>query len=615
MKIIGTQTVSVIFPHSIRKICFSLVLSIIFATVAVAQTMRHIGKLSVVRQVYATPGLAGGSVVYRPATQGQQVFDGQGIRTLKRSQAEVAFKDTSLLRINERTDIVLRDTSVLRSIKLSNGAIWIRVAKGVQTKIDTPTATLAARGTVFVVDQDDEGTMTTWVLEGAIDVLVDGQTIVVPEGRMLRVRGKRNIDGHFGEFTWGEPTFITSSSLITPWWEMFRVERGRSVYIGSESALVALEEPLLEIENDLAGFPTRSLLGVNGYPVGFVIRSEQTTSLSDSSLITDNSISNSARFFAAQLGKVTGGDLAPAFVGLFAAISGIKLGEESQGDATWNGSTSFFGNKPYGYAGRIRSSYALDKGRVLGVGNVLPPTHVVVEANAGRLLTNAPVGSFSRLDTVAYVNKPLTPNLSIFSGRRRFYHGASFLNAHRTPLIADFYTGTGLTYQSNDWRIEAAFVEDIAADEAGSQNGFLASAWYTNHKGVLGGHLLRQEGGDSGTGYSLSATYPLLLHQLDIYGEAGKNANHQDIRTLGLYFPSLYQKYDLDIALEYNHRQGEPATSTLVAQKKVKSNATARVFVTRVSNDTILGLGGTFRFGNTGIGKGSSMSGFNGGQK
>jgi hypothetical protein len=220
-----------------------------------------------------------------------------------------------------------------------------------------------------------------------------------------------------------------------------------------------------------------------------------------------------------------------------------------------------------------------------------------VEANAGRLLTYNPVGNYGRFDTVAYVDKPLTQNLTAFSGRRRLYHGASFLNARRTPLIADFFTGTGLIYQGNDLRAEAALVQDIAGDEKGSQSGLLASVWHTNQKGIVGGHVLRQNTGQRGTGFSLSATYPLVLNQVDIYGEAGETAQQKAIRTMGVYFPGLYQKYDIDIALEYNHRQGESPISTLVAQKQIAPHATARAFVTRAKNDTIIGLGGTFRFG------------------
>jgi ferric-dicitrate binding protein FerR (iron transport regulator) len=161
-----------------KKIVVSIGVVVALPSILNAQT---VGKLSVVRQVYAQQGTGG---EYKPATQGQGVANNQGVRTLKRSQAEIAFKDGSLLRINERTDIVVHDTNTLRSARLNNGAVWVRVAHGAKTQIETPTVTLSAWGTVFVVEQDGKKKMVTRVLEGAIDVTAGGKTVTVHQGAM-----------------------------------------------------------------------------------------------------------------------------------------------------------------------------------------------------------------------------------------------------------------------------------------------------------------------------------------------------------------------------------------------------------------------------------------------
>jgi hypothetical protein len=539
-----------------------------------AQSGPPVGKLSVVRQVYAQQGSE-----YKPATQGQGVSNDQGVRTLKRSQAEIAFKDGSLLRINERTDIIVHDTNTLRSARLNSGAVWVRVAKGAKTQIETPTVTLSARGTVFVVEQDGKKKMVTRVLEGAIDVTAGGKTVTVHQGESLEVRSDADASGQGSGRDWGEPVPIPAASLINPWWETFRADSGNGAYVGSDSAQVSLKDPLQEVENGLTDLPTRNS---NAFSIRPILRQQ--------------GAKTSAQFSAARVGQSTNGNLTPLLIGALAVL-GSRTEPIPSSAPAWEGAASFFSDNPYGYSGRLSSAFALDKGKVIGIGSVLPPTRFVLEANAGRLLTENPVGNYGRLDTVAYIDKPLTPNLTAFSGRRRFYHGASFLNARRTPLIADFFTGTGLTYQGPNLRAEAALVQDISAEEIGAQNGLLASAWHTTRSGVLGAHLLRQNSGRRGTGYSLSATYPLLLHRLDMYGEAGQNAQKQRIQTLGIYFPWFFQQYDCDLAVEYNHRQGDLPLTTVIAQKKIKQNTTMRGFVTRTSRETIIGLGGTLRFG------------------
>jgi hypothetical protein len=85
-----------------------------------------------------------------------------------------------------------------------------------------------------------------------------------------------------------------------------------------------------------------------------------------------------------------------------------------------------------------------------------------------------------------------------------------------------------------------------------------------------------------------------------MYGEVGRSPQGANLRTLGVYFPLLYQKFDWDLAVEYNHRSGELPLVNMVSMKKVGKDLAARAFVTRTSRDTIVGLGATLRFGNKG---------------
>jgi hypothetical protein len=118
---------------------------------------------------------------YGPAHPNQAVFAGDGVRTLRRGFADIRFADSSEIRLNERTDLVIEDSNTMRRYALSEGAMWVRVAKGVRTVVRTPVGTATARGTVFVINA--EGVLT--VLEGTVEFEVNGVVTSVHAGQSV----------------------------------------------------------------------------------------------------------------------------------------------------------------------------------------------------------------------------------------------------------------------------------------------------------------------------------------------------------------------------------------------------------------------------------------------
>jgi hypothetical protein len=169
------------------------------------------------------------TVPYVPAMQGQGVRTGQGIRTLKRSFAELDFHDRSVLRVNERTDLVLQDAPTLRNIRLNAGAVWIKVAKGTHTQIETPSATAVARGTAFEVTQEaDEaglGAMKLAVVEGQVDLMVGGTVVkTLGPGESIRV-GSNGVPNEIQKMDPSEmtPEFGGNGD---PWWQQIAQQVG-----------------------------------------------------------------------------------------------------------------------------------------------------------------------------------------------------------------------------------------------------------------------------------------------------------------------------------------------------------------------------------------------------
>lgn len=126
--------------------------------------------------------------IFAPAAPNQKLFAGDGVRTLRRGFADIKFADSSEIRLNERTDMVIEDSNTMRRYALAEGAIWVRVAKGVRTVVRTPVGTATARGTVFTMTAD--GVLT--VLEGTVQFDAGSGTMMVHAGESIKFSPQQN---------------------------------------------------------------------------------------------------------------------------------------------------------------------------------------------------------------------------------------------------------------------------------------------------------------------------------------------------------------------------------------------------------------------------------------
>lgn len=135
-----------------------------------------------VGRITATEGaqLKSGAGPFSIVSVGRLVENGDTVRTKRKCFAEITFNDTSVIRVNERTDMVIQDAAALRRIRLDQGALWVRDSRGSNTRVQTPVGTATARGTVFTVTS--EGLVQ--VFEGFVDLEAAGQTITLGPGEV-----------------------------------------------------------------------------------------------------------------------------------------------------------------------------------------------------------------------------------------------------------------------------------------------------------------------------------------------------------------------------------------------------------------------------------------------
>jgi len=95
-----------------------------------------------------------------------------------------------------------------------------------------------------------------------------------------------------------------------------------------------------------------------------------------------------------------------------------------------------------------------------------------------------------------------------------------------------------------------AFPASLPGGVSGRQTGWYLRGAYQTDTGILGlsatENILAPR-----VGMTADFTIPAIRNRLDVYGELGKDTFGRDVRTLGTYFPELYEKYDLDVFLEY----------------------------------------------------------------
>jgi len=635
-----------------------------------AQGLTTIGQLSsFTRAVFLSrdPIAAGALPSYAPAKANQGVFSGQGLRTLKRSQAEVKFRDSSVLRVAERTDVILEDTATLRRIQLKACLIWVHVAKGVNTQVETPSATAVARGTEFTVEQAPNGGARLTVYEGSVDIRVGDRTVTVHAGEAIQLTS----DGKTPPtYTLPDAATPLPRSLIpveyggglVGWWSQLEANGGVEVTTGTPVLLDLRSSPIAEaiqaatVQKGLGGQSSPSFVIDNPADQQHLLNLSQTNLIPDfkSSGLTLSQyksqfgsqpidshftgISSSDVTFLNGHGVTTVGELVDSTL---ANGAGANISADLSRGRSYYNSDSIRGQQNFDLRllDRTDSSTAvfavwaaaalladvarggklepfMPKYEVSGFGMWADPdsflggrarldgrlgkTGYAFEANVLSLRTGDDKKTFSKAFSVAVVQQQVAPGVTLFAGRRRFYHGPVFQDQNLSQLIAERYSGAGAVVEEGPFSFDGAWLYDSNPDVGGAQGGALGSLFYKAGGGLFGLHYIHVGDLNTGNGLTVSGSYPILLNNLDVYAEVGKGPDNATLQTYGLYFPGFFQKTDTDAFIEYGSHPGIGRSLSLIASRDVGKNWNFRGFVDFADqgNDISGGIAAILRFGN-----------------
>jgi|GEM_PF-4710493 len=525
-----------------------------------AQGQDRVGTLSIVRQVKVTRTEVTKGRDYVDARDGQPIWNNYGIRTLRRSQAEIKFTDHSVVRVNERTDMIVEDAASLRHIQLDQGAVWIRVAKGVNTTISTPTATATARGTEFEVRGDGE----TLVYEGTVEVKgkVTGTELLVSAGHKVTF----DADGNPSK-----PIPLTPEETpkgrgggVQTWFNNIEDDEGILVGMQGHDYNTLRTDPL----GDPIQKPTSTNLNVIVRSPAIRPAIDPTDPRRDLGLIDDTN--TSYLFPAAALATTLALD--------YNDLSAIQMPAVSATAFGFLGQPAFAGirGEATGLLGQSRYGY---------------------EANAVQYYNDPSTNVLGRFGSVLYMERPIAPGFEIFAGRMKFYEGPVFEDAIDTQLIADRYTAAGVKFKEGPVTIKAAYLYDANRYVNGVQPGELLTVDYKVLGGVLGGHLL-ETNGPTGTGHgrSVSLTLPLLRNLVDGYAEFGTGVDGTTNTTAGVYLPFIMQATGVNVFLEYADKRSVAQSYSITGVYQIKKGPMIRGSLEWINGTSLASLGLAFKF-------------------
>jgi hypothetical protein len=539
----------------------SVLLLVLTATASQAQEV--VGTLSIIRDVRVTRSVFGDNNEYVNARNGQPIQNRYGVRTLRRSRAQVNFRgDRSILRVNELTDLVVYDEATLRRVQLSQGEVWVHVAHGVNTSIATPILTATARGTEYTVA---DGFVK--VFEGVVAVKPasgEGKEFLVPAGHKIAF----GPDGHTSGVENLAPDEMPKGrgGGSTTWFTEVPSELGTEVGVMGGDFHSLRTDPINEPVNK----PTEGSLAViidrkHFSPAQTVAQTDprnelglvDDTNSSDwfpavalaATLALDYPTLDQTKLPAVQ-GTVFGFDGSPAFAGI-------------RGDA--NGA---IGRSTYGYEANVLQYYNDPTTNVLG-----------------------------RFDSVLYMERPVAPDLQVFAGRMKFYEGPVFNDAIDTQLIADRYSAAGVEYAGHLFSGNLAYVYDANRYQVGTQPGLMANLEYHLLGGAIGGHVLQTSGPlGNGHGQSVTLTLPVWRNMIDGYGEYGKGIDGTTNETIGAYFPWFLRHAGVDLFFEYADKVDVAHAYSVTALYRIKKTIELRAGLDWVNGTPLASVGAAWRF-------------------
>ena len=450
---------------------------------------------------------------------GTQLPVGSQVRTGRRSKCEVKFPGGTVVRMAERSDMIITSVTEHR-VKLLSGQVLASVVRGQGAQVEGATATASVRGTLVLFSaksapgeyppQGEE--VSIW--DGEAEISTDKDSAILGHGQKSGIDPTGDISPAGAALPTGFPT-----GGMTPWWQGLRTGGNVQATPGTPAGAEFKRGTASSGQADaIAG-----TLGRPGAGLDIIIESVPGTT------------------------PATSGS--PAGVMLLAALPSAYSGRDQPG--------SVLGRKFYGPRSDV------DLFGVRHSGGYWVGGRARVSAIWGEhLYLEAGVQSISELEGAWETElsegfglwRQGSTELTI--GRQHYTAGPVNNSTLGSLFSYPTFDGIMLHHGRGDLDVHLAWIDSFDDDtlDTTHSRGGLARVSASLPGGSVGVNCLREN--DVGTGVSGDVSYAVIPGRLDLYAEFGRDTRDRRLFTAGVYFPGIYQANGLDVFIEYAERSG-----------------------------------------------------------
>lgn len=223
------------------------VLCLLVAIAAYAQRGQIAANQAVVTAKHGDVQTRHGAGGYQPAKLNEVLVPGDGIKTGANSRAEISIGQGGYVRMDANSQILVTalGSSGVTSFQAIVGGVWVTIERALagasKFEVRMPSAVASVTGTVFRCEVDENGQSQTWVYEGGVDVVVDGQQVRVESDEHCLV--PRNLQAVVDRFN------LQGDDEAA--WVMYNRHRDIVSHLGDPGIIVALREEGLREQGGL----------------------------------------------------------------------------------------------------------------------------------------------------------------------------------------------------------------------------------------------------------------------------------------------------------------------------------------------------------------------------
>jgi hypothetical protein len=502
------------------------------------------------------------SATWTPARVGTQLGGGAQVRTGKRGKCEIRFPDGSIVRLAPLSDLTIARIAG-KDLSVGYGKLYARIVKGTTARIQGGTGVASIKGTVLEFDAGDvktpreRATNVLTIFDGLAELSGGGKTQQVGPGSQSRI-GRDGLP----EPLQGVPGQAFFGGMAGQWWEGLLRNANLQSTPASSAGLN---------QRDQTGPAHSPSLGAAGY-----------YPLHSGSVSIDL---QSVRRAAGAGTRVASLPLLSPEIAL--GVPPVTMLQTEPGEV--------FGRRFYDAQARVDLFGLASSDDSLAGVRVRPSVvwnDLYFELGG---MSWARTGERLRTELSEAFVKARSSCGDLTIGRQHFVMGP--VNNSNLGSIIGFDTADAIRFQPSvgPVRLDLGYVYDYMPLENDCLHGAYARAQTTLLGGTVGANMVYY--GDVGTGVTLDFSVPALPGKLDVYGEIGSDPGEQHLHTFGCYFPSLYERYDVDLFAEYAHRDGIGSLYSARAYRNFENDWTLVLsLLASPEMDTVVSLGAIKQF-------------------